>query len=147
MKRKAADIRGFFSDLPSTSLSSEATSKVHREAKRTLKVLNEPHSLEKYFECVPNEEAERLARRLGATVTYLSEDGRSWVVLARGWRPPPSQIEFSEHWSSHPTSFHELKVFGKVCKENRWSQSWGLSYHYSGSKNCAKPIPEGSFLE
>merc|ERR1719277_715581 len=81
-----------------------------------------------------------------AEVKYLTSDARSWVLLAKRWRP--STIEaFREQWSLHPDSYHELNLYGKQVYETRFSQSWGVSYKYSGSTNKARPLSESSLVQ
>lgn len=146
MKRKASDLRSFLQPTAAADAGHKQArpappAKQSRRA-AALPGLGEP------FSSAQNAEAERLAARLGsrAEVTYLSEDAESWLVLAKGWRPPESAAAFLDEWRAHPESFHELKMFGRICKENRWSQSWGVSYQYSGATNAARPIPEDCFL-
>lgn len=79
-------------------------------------------------------------------VMYLTEDHSSWLVLAQNWYKCPSPEAFQAEWSRHPPERHLLKIFGKVCSEKRWSQSWGASYPYSGATNVAKPIEQDSVV-
>lgn len=60
-----------------------------------------------------------------------------------------SEIKFREIWNIHPTEFHTVKMYGKEILTPRWQQAYGKSYHYSGSKNNALPIPKlfNAFLE
>lgn len=90
-----------------------------------------------------NEVAEELAKRLGTSVKYLTKDANSWYLLKGGWWLPSSE-EFSAEWDLHPKQRHKLKLFGREVEEKRWSQSWGVSYSYSGSTNVAKPFSESS---
>ena len=90
-----------------------------------------------------NETAETLAQRLDADVYYLTADRESWYLLKRKWLPSD---DFDAEWKIHPTKRHLLKLFGKTVQENRWSQSWGVSYAYSGSKNIARPLEESKFV-
>lgn len=86
--------------------------------------------------------ADALAERLkaGASPTYLTPDGQSWIIHVKHWMPTPSPGDFEREWDLHPSDRHQLKLFGKTFTENRWSQSWGFSYSYSGSTNVARPI-------
>jgi alkylated DNA repair dioxygenase AlkB len=90
-----------------------------------------------------NNTANTLAQRLGADVCYLTPEGESWYLLKRKWLPSEN---FEAEWNLHPTVRHELKIFGKTVHENRWSQSWGFSYAYSGSTNFAKPLEESEMV-
>lgn len=81
-----------------------------------------------------------------AKAIYLTEDAKSWIVLAKHWRPSRSD-EFKEQWELHPTSKHQLKLYGRVCHETRYSQSWGLSYSYSGGVNQARALVDNPFVQ
>jgi alkylated DNA repair dioxygenase AlkB len=89
-----------------------------------------------------NDFCEALAQRLCTKPHYLTKDGASWYLHVPKWFSTPSKQEFDAAWNLHPTTHHALKLFGKTVYENRWSQSFGVSYTYSGSTNYAKPIPE-----
>mmetsp|Transcript_54023 Transcript_54023/g.161715 ORF Transcript_54023/g.161715 Transcript_54023/m.161715 type:complete len:197 (-) Transcript_54023:107-697(-) len=52
----------------------------------------------------------------------------------------PDRSTFRQHWDMHPTEFHALKLFGKTYYQNRWSQSWGYDYRYSGTVSRAREI-------
>ena len=98
-----------------------------------------------------NEEARRLVsalERTGQSAEFipLTDDGSSWLVVARKWRPSRSRANFESEWNLHPVEARELVVFGRRCKENRFSQQWGHSYSYSGQRALARPIPPASFL-
>jgi alkylated DNA repair dioxygenase AlkB len=90
-----------------------------------------------------NETAETLAQRLHGDVFYLTDDGESWYLLKRKWLP---SVDFDTEWNLHPTKRHVLKVYGKTVQENRWSQSWGVSYAYSGSTSIARPLEESKLV-
>lgn len=90
-----------------------------------------------------NETAHALAQRLDADVCYLTPNGESWYLLKRKWLRSEN---FDTEWNLHPKERHGLKVFGKAVTENRWSQSWGFSYVYSGSTNVAKPLEESDMV-
>jgi hypothetical protein len=90
-----------------------------------------------------NETAETLAQRLRGDVFYLTDDGESWYLLKRKWLP---SVDFDTEWNLHPTKRHVLKVYGKTVQENRWSQSWGVSYAYSGSTSIARPLEESKLV-
>eukprot|EP00928_Gymnodinium_smaydae_P045385 TRINITY_DN30266_c0_g1_i1.p1 TRINITY_DN30266_c0_g1~~TRINITY_DN30266_c0_g1_i1.p1 ORF type:complete len:545 (+),score=132.83 TRINITY_DN30266_c0_g1_i1:68-1636(+) len=81
-----------------------------------------------------------------ARITYLTEDGRSWVIFVRRWRPSGAK-EFAEQWALHPSSYRALSLYGKACSEQRYSQSWGVSYRYSGQVNEARPLSENRFVQ
>lgn len=102
---------------------------------------------------INNEFANTLANNLFLStskrvkLTYLTKDGHSWYILVPGFLPTPDIATFNEQWDLHPTTFHELKIFGKVVKECRYSQSWGYSYAYSGSTNKARSLDESPFTK
>jgi alkylated DNA repair dioxygenase AlkB len=83
--------------------------------------------------------SEELGIRLGTKVHRLTPNGASWYILKRKWLPSK---DFDSEWKLHPPNRHKLRLFGKIVEENRWSQSWGVSYVYSGSINLARPIEE-----
>lgn len=60
---------------------------------------------------------------------------------------PGIKTTFNEQWSLHPKERHALKIFGKLVKECRYSQSWGYSYKYSGSTNQARRLEESPFIQ
>eukprot|EP00746_Dinoflagellata_sp_MGD_P064323 gnl/MRDRNA2_/MRDRNA2_268716_c0_seq1.p1 gnl/MRDRNA2_/MRDRNA2_268716_c0~~gnl/MRDRNA2_/MRDRNA2_268716_c0_seq1.p1 ORF type:complete len:319 (+),score=41.38 gnl/MRDRNA2_/MRDRNA2_268716_c0_seq1:131-958(+) len=106
-----------------------------------------------------NQEAEALAHafrvsqpRMGcigtpkAQVTYLTKDSQSWVLVVKHWMPS-SPDEFAQQWALHPADYHPLMMYGKICHETRFSQSWGISYKYSGSINQARPLSDNPFIE
>eukprot|EP00581_Thalassiosira_minuscula_P006758 CAMPEP_0183704778 /NCGR_PEP_ID=MMETSP0737-20130205/2052_1 /TAXON_ID=385413 /ORGANISM="Thalassiosira miniscula, Strain CCMP1093" /LENGTH=263 /DNA_ID=CAMNT_0025931779 /DNA_START=97 /DNA_END=885 /DNA_ORIENTATION=- len=100
--------------------------------------------------CRINEDVELLAERLGGNeenITYLTEDNLSWIIHIKQWMPTTSKEEFDKQWSLHPEDRHQLKLFGRMFTENRWSQSWGHSYSYSGSTNRARPIEESAMIQ
>jgi len=86
--------------------------------------------------------AEGLASCLGAKPTYLTRDGKSWIIHCRKWMPCPDDSSFRQHWDTHPSEFHALKLFGKTYHQNRWSQSWGYDYRYSGAVSRAREIKD-----
>lgn len=90
-----------------------------------------------------NATAETLAQRLDTDVNNLTPDGESWYLLKRKWLPSE---DFDAEWKLHPTKRHELKMFGKPVLEKRWSQSWGVSYAYSGSTNVARPLEDSKMV-
>ena len=92
-----------------------------------------------------NETAESLADRLEAKVTYLTMDGYSWYILKERWKTSNKQ-EFEQEWAHHPEKRHQLKVFGRVVNEKRWSQCWGFDYSYSGAKSIAKPLSQSEVV-
>ncbi|GMH88237.1 hypothetical protein TrVE_jg3794 [Triparma verrucosa] len=77
----------------------------------------------------------------GAPIQYLTKQHDSWFILAKGFLPSTS-AGLEEQWDAHPENKHELKVFGKVCHENRFSQQWSattdFAYNYSGSSAMSK---------
>jgi alkylated DNA repair dioxygenase AlkB len=95
---------------------------------------------------ITNPQAEAWGRRLQELPSYLTADGRSWVVMVKKWLPTESQEEFKKQWDLHPTRRHELQIFGRTVLEKRWSQSWGVSYAYSGTTNQARPLEESPMI-
>jgi alkylated DNA repair dioxygenase AlkB len=88
--------------------------------------------------------AEELGSQLNSTPVYLTND--SWYILAKGWMPS-TPAAFQEEWSLHPEKRHPLKLFGRIVYEKRWSQSWGVSYSYSGATNVARPLHESNMVQ
>ncbi|GMI47210.1 hypothetical protein TrCOL_g5665 [Triparma columacea] len=98
-------------------------------------------SISKKVKRQTNTFAEELNEKLGGEVIYLTDDAESWVIIKKKFDMPPSREAFNSAWSSHPPSYHKLKVFGREVFENRWSQHWssshGEGYSYSGSRAIA----------
>jgi len=93
-----------------------------------------------------NPEAEKLGQRLSQSPSYLTSDGKSWYILAKAWMLPTSKHAFDREWALHPKDRHRLQVYGRSVLEKRWSQSWGVSYSYSGATNPARPVAESTVL-
>ena len=93
-----------------------------------------------------NELAEKWGACLTQSPTYLTEDGKSWYILAKKWLPSPSPVKFEQEWNLHPEQRHSLNLFGRTVQEKRWSSSWGVAYAYSGSTNQGRPIEKGSMV-
>lgn len=89
--------------------------------------------------------AEELGVKLDASPVYLTKD--SWYIIAKGWMPPSTASEFEREWSLHPEKRHPLKIFGRVVYEKRWSQSWGVTYSYSGFANVARPVADSPMVQ
>lgn len=89
--------------------------------------------------------AEELGSKLDSEPMYLTES--SWCILAKAWMKPSSPKQFQEEWNLHPTNRHALKLFGRTVHEKRWSQSWGVSYSYSGATNVARPLHESDMIQ
>lgn len=84
-------------------------------------------------------------------IIELSSDGASWIVHISNYHTPSFQSNlFEEIWQKHPKTRKCLgKLFGgkKECFENRYSQSYGIPFSYSGYKdNMPRPIEEDSVL-
>ena len=93
-----------------------------------------------------NSVAESLAQRFDCPqIFYLTKDAKSWIILQKKWWTS-SPLDFEREWNLHPEIRHKIKLFGKVVEERRWSQSWGVSYAYSGSTNAAKPTEESAMV-
>jgi alkylated DNA repair dioxygenase AlkB len=88
--------------------------------------------------------AEELGSQLNSAPVYLTKD--SWYILAKGWMPS-TPAAFREEWRLHPEKRHPLKLFGRIVHEKRWSQSWGVSYTYSGATNVARPLHESNMVQ
>lgn len=89
--------------------------------------------------------AEELGVKLDASPVYLTQD--SWYIIAKGWMAPSTAAEFDREWSLHPAKRHPLKIFGRVVLEKRWSQSWGVTFSYSGFTNVARPVEESHMVQ
>mmetsp|Transcript_71661 Transcript_71661/g.133985 ORF Transcript_71661/g.133985 Transcript_71661/m.133985 type:complete len:307 (+) Transcript_71661:82-1002(+) len=83
--------------------------------------------------------------QVSTSIIYLSHDAQSWVILAKKWWPSDKDA-FQQQWSLHPQEYHPIKIFGRICHETRFSQSWGNGYRYSGSENKARPIEENPLV-
>jgi len=94
---------------------------------------------------IVNDVAESLADRLETKPTYLTNDGKSWYILKELWQPSTKE-EFADEWDLHPSQRHHLKIYGRDVQEKRWSQSWGVSYRYSGATNIAKPLADSDTI-
>jgi len=88
--------------------------------------------------------AEELGSRLDPEPVYLTEE--SWYILSKAWLPS-SAAKFEEEWNLHPQNRHPLKLFGRIVYEKRWSQSWGVSYSYSGATNVARPLEDSDMVQ
>ena len=95
---------------------------------------------------LPKINAVDFGKKLGSKPHYLTNDKSSWYLLVENWLPTSSDEAFEEEWNLHPSKRHKLKLFGKVVEEKRWSQSWGMSYTYSGATNEARPIEESKMV-
>lgn len=93
-----------------------------------------------------------LGLALNSPVQYLTKQEDAWYILAKAYMPS-TQSTLNQQWSQHPSSYHELKVFGKTCHENRYSQQWStqdnFAYNYSGSSAISKSYfqPEGLMVK
>ena len=96
--------------------------------------------------------AESLAKSIsessGKAVTphYVTTNCKSWYPLCRGYLPTPDKDSFEQQWQLHPPEYHQLKMFGKLVNESRWSQSWGASYRYSGAVNTERALGENPMV-
>lgn len=84
-------------------------------------------------------------------IIELSSDGASWIVHISNYNTPSFQCNlFEEIWQKHPKTRKCLgKLFGgkKDCFENRYSQSYGIPFTYSGYKDdMPRPIEEDPVL-
>ena len=99
-----------------------------------------------------SQQAEQLGARLQTRPVYLTTNKASWYIHVKNWMPSSTTCGsrllslFDKEWNLHPTQKHPLKLFGRTVYENRWSQAWGVSYPYSGSKNVSRPIEESTMV-
>jgi hypothetical protein len=107
------------------------------------------------LQCAFVEIAERKRRTsnkvVQSKVIKLTSDGASWIVHISNYYTPPSKHNlFEETWRKHPKTRKCLgKLFGgkKECFENRYSQSYGVPFSYSGYKNdIPRPLEEDPIL-
>lgn len=113
------------------------------------KLCNQEQETERVSDAAPHKEAEMLGELLGGTKpVYLSS--KSWYIHVSKWKPCPNIETFEEQWNLHPYDFHEIQVCGKTVYEQRWSQSWGFSYAYSGAVSLAREyenVAEGGMVQ
>jgi hypothetical protein len=88
---------------------------------------------------------------ISSEIIKMTSDGSSWIVHIRNYYTPPKHTNlFDEIWNKHPKTRKSLgKLFGrdKECFENRYSQSYGVPFNYSGYKDDApRPIEEDPVL-
>lgn len=88
--------------------------------------------------------AEELGCQLHAEPVYLTSS--SYYVLVKAWMPSTPD-KFKKEWNLHPKDRHAIKLFGRIVHEKRWSQSWGVSYSYSGATNVARPLKESEMVQ
>mgnify|MGYP004294839989 CR=1 FL=1 len=71
--------------------------------------------------------------RPGATidVNRLTNDGRSWVLLARRFWPS-SDDDFEQTWATHPPNKPTGTIYGKSVTFHRYQQSYGYDYKFTG---------------
>jgi hypothetical protein len=106
------------------------------------------------LQCAFVEIAER--RRRGgedvqSKIIELSSDGASWIVHISKYNTPSLKGNlFEEIWQKHPKNRKCLgRLFGgkNDCFENRYSQSYGVPFTYSGYKDdIPRPIEEDPVL-
>ena len=71
-------------------------------------------------------------------VFKMNKDGSSWIIQVKGYKKTPDPASFEKSWNMHPTERKYIGVlFGKPSYENRFSQSYGVAYNYSGYKENA----------
>jgi hypothetical protein len=106
------------------------------------------------LQCAFVEIAERRRRGGGnvqSKIIELSSDGDSWIVHISNYNTPSLKCNlFEEMWQKHPKNRKCLgRLFGgkKDCFENRYSQSYGLPFSYSGYKDdTPRPIEDDPVL-
>jgi hypothetical protein len=65
----------------------------------------------------------------------LTKDGSSWILHFPSYYPCPSKEEFDLVWDAHPSERKSLgHIFGRPAFENRYTQSYGVTYSYSNYK-------------
>jgi hypothetical protein len=52
----------------------------------------------------------------------LTKSCSSWIIHVPHFFRPPSWQDFKKIWETHPLQYHPIKVYGKMLKENRYSQ-------------------------
>ena len=93
-----------------------------------------------------SETAEALGASLGSQPRYFTKDGSSWIIHVKQFLKTPNADAFQSQWELHPKAFHHLELFGRTVSEQRWSQSWGHNYQYSGSTNTARSLDESAMV-
>ena len=90
----------------------------------------------------PHAMAAALAKlRPGVTVDVhkLTTDGRSWVLFSR--RFWPSKVDdFEQTWVTHPPNKPTGKMYGKPVTFQRYQQSYGYDYKFTGQVAAALPL-------
>ena len=76
----------------------------------------------------------------------MTNDCKSWYLLSHRYHPTPDKAAFEEQWDSHPSEYHQIRMFGKLVNESRWSQSWGVAYRYSSTVNTERPLHENAVV-
>lgn len=67
----------------------------------------------------------------------MNQDGSSWIIHAKEYMKSSDLISFEKLWDMHPKERKYIGIlYGKPAFENRFSQSYGVSYNYSGYKEA-----------
>jgi alkylated DNA repair dioxygenase AlkB len=79
--------------------------------------------------------------RPGVTVDVhkLTTDGRSWVLFSRRFWPS-SVTDFEQTWATHPPNKPTGKMYGKPVTFQRYQQSYGYDYKFTGQVAAAVPL-------
>ena len=79
--------------------------------------------------------------RPGVTVDVhkLTNDGRSWVLFSRRFWPS-STPAFEETWATHPPNKPTGMMYGKPVTFQRYQQSYGYDYKFTGQVAAALPL-------
>ena len=79
--------------------------------------------------------------RPGATVDVhkLTNDGRSWVLFSRRFWPSSTPV-FEETWATHPPNKPTGMMYGKPVTFQRYQQSYGYDYKFTGQVAAALPL-------
>lgn len=96
---------------------------------------------------VQKEEEETRCLDLKNSTTTTLKEGKSWFIRAS----LPSEISlsktgFEEIWNMKPKDRAATKIMGEIHRANRWNQSYGKSYKFSGIDHPALPI-ENPFMK
>lgn len=74
---------------------------------------------------------------------YLTKDKKSWIdkfELPKDMRI--SKEDQDKLWELHPKELGSVKIYGKEMQTQRYHQSYGKSYNFSGKIHEAIPFPE-----
>ena len=75
---------------------------------------------------------------LKAVAEPITKDGRSWIILARKFRPIDA-ASFDLLWRGKPENRPKGIIMGRQVTFPRFTQSYGVDYTYTGQ--CARALP------